>query len=241
MLWSVQNQALMNRKFHLALSGPAVLLLSLGSAAAQTQVAQQTGSAPVSYASVSQLNSMLAQLEQTSQAIQGDLSNVRINKWKVDSKTKQQSAANAESVERNLKEALPAMIAELRGAPESLPSTFKLYRNLDALYDVFGSVVESAGAFGSKDEFQSLENDLNAVEKSRHAFADRMEALSGAKETELARLRSQVQAAMAAAAAAPPKKIIVDDNEPTPKKPEKKKVVHKPAAKKPASTTPPAK
>ena len=36
------------------------------------------------------------------------------------------------------------MIAELRTSPESLASTFKLYRNLDALYDVFGSVVESA-------------------------------------------------------------------------------------------------
>ena len=31
---------------------------------------------------------------------------------------------------------LPAIIGELRAAPESLVSTFKLYRNLDALYDV---------------------------------------------------------------------------------------------------------
>ncbi len=226
----------MTWKFNLALSCPAVLLLSISSAVGQAQVAQQTASGPVSYASVSQLNTMLAQLEQTSQAIQKDLADVRIPKWKVDSKTKQQTAANAESVERNLKEALPAMIAELRASPESLPSTFKLYRNLDALYDVFGSVVESSGAFGSKDDFQSLENDLNAVERSRHAFADRMEALSGAKETELARLRSQMQAALAAAAAAPPKKIIVDDNEPAPKKPAKKKTPVKPAAKK--STAP---
>ena len=46
--------------------------------------------------------------------------------------------------------ALPEIIGQLRNAPEAMPITFKLYRNLDALYDVLGGVVEGAGAFGSK-------------------------------------------------------------------------------------------
>ena len=85
------------------------------------------------YSSVNQLNGMLSQLEQASQATQVDLAKLRIEKWKVDSESKRQTQGNVESVQRNLQTALPAMISELRASPENLASTFKLYRNLDAL------------------------------------------------------------------------------------------------------------
>jgi hypothetical protein len=128
----------------------------------------------------------------------------------------------------------------LRNSPEDLGVSFKLYRNLDALYDVLSSVAESAGAFGSKDEFQSLSNDLNAFERSRRAFADRMENLSNAKEAELAQLRTQVKTLQAAATPpTPPKKIIVDDNAPPKPAPKKKKPVPKPPSASNSSTTPP--
>jgi hypothetical protein len=96
------------------------------------------------------MNALLAQLEEASQAAQLDLAKMRIEKWKTDSGSKRQAEGNAESIQRNLKTALPEIIAELKASPESLTFTFKLYRNLDALYDVFESVAESAGAFGSK-------------------------------------------------------------------------------------------
>jgi len=212
----------------------AFVALLLSAAAAQTAPSGQPEvAAPASYASVSQLNSMLTQLEQASQAAQLDLAKMRIERWKADGGSKRQAQQNVESIERNLQEALPGMIAELRSSPESLPSSFKLYRNLDALYDVFGAVVESAGAWGSKDEFQSLENDLSALEKSRHGFADRMESLASAKEMELARLRSEARSAQAAASSGPPKKVIVDDTEPV-----KKVVKKKPAAKSTKPATP---
>jgi hypothetical protein len=221
-----------------------LLPLLVLSAAAQTPAspapATPANTPPVAYSSVSQLNMLLSQLEQTSQTAQLDLAKLRVDKWKTDSNTKRQEQANVESLSRNLHSALPEIIAELRNSPENLTSTFKLYRNLDAVYDVFGSLVESTGAFGPKDDFQSLENDLTAMEKSRRAFADRMETLSGAKEVELTRLRSQLQAAQAAIPAAPPKKVIVDDTEP-PKKSSsktKKKTTAKPATP-PSTSTPP--
>jgi hypothetical protein len=221
----------MNWKIIIPARGLSALLLLVTLAAAQTTSSQPAAAPPVSYASVSQLNGMLTPLEQASQTAQGDLSKLRIEHWKTDSNTKRQTQADVESIQRNLQGALPAIITDLRSSPESLPSTFKLYRNLDALYDVLVSVVESAGAFGSKDEFQSLQNDLSSVEKARHSFADRMETLAGSKETELARLRAQVQTAQAVANPPQPKKIIVDDTAPTPpKKTVKKKPVPKPAA-----------
>jgi hypothetical protein len=211
-----------------------VVLLFLVSSAWCLQV--QVVSPPVPYASVSELNGIIGQLEQASEATQADLSKLRIEKWKADSGTKKQTLGNVDSIKRNLQGALPEIVTQLRNSPEDLAASFKIYRNLDALYDVLGNVTESAGAFGSKDEFQSLSNDLNALERSRHSFAQRMESLTVSKEAELNQLRTQVKTLQAATPPPAPKKIIVDDNEP--KKPApKKKTIPKPPAKQSATPT----
>jgi len=195
---------------------------------------------PVSYTSISELNQMIGNLEQASQSAQDDLSHLRIEKWKTDSGTKRQTENDTQSVLRNLQNALPSIVGELKNAPESLPSTFKLYRNLDALYDFMNSLVESAGAFGGKEEFQSLNKDLSAIEEVRRAFAQRMDKLASAKENEIGQLRVELQNARAAI---PPKKTVVDDTEPAPpKKTVKKKAVPKPKAANPQGSpaSPPA-
>jgi hypothetical protein len=191
--------------------------------------------APVSYASVTQLNGMLAQLEATSKNTQADLMKLHIERWKTSGSDKKQQLGYVDSIQRNLQGALPEIMGQLRAAPEDLAASFKLYRNLDALCSVLGSVAEGAGAFGSKDDLQSLSNDLDAFDGSRKQLGERIDTLATSKEAELVRLRTDLQAARAAAE--PPKKIVVDDNEP-PKKPAVKK---KPAAKPAGSATTPAK
>jgi hypothetical protein len=201
-------------------------MLLAGTSMAQAPISVSDAGAPVSYTSISELNQLMGNLQQASQSAQEDLSHLRIEKWKTDSSTKRQTENDRESIQRNLQNALPGMLSDLKNAPESLPATFKVYRNLDALYDVLNSVVESAGAFGSKDEFQSLNKDLSGIEESRRAFADRMDKLSNAKEKEIGQLRVELQSARAAI---PPKKTVVDDTEPTPpKKTTKKKAAPKP-------------
>jgi hypothetical protein len=209
-------------------------LLAAAIVVAQPAQPASAQSAPVSYASVSEVNGLLSQLENTAKATQSDLTRLRIERWKADGSFKRQTLANVESIQRNLQDALPEMIGQVRGAPEDLGVTFKLYRNLDALYDVLGNVVESAGAFGSKDDFQALSNDLSSFEGTRKQFADRIQNLSSAKEAEIVRLRTDLRAAQAAIPAAPPKKVVVDDTEPA-KKPVKKKTTPK----KPANTPTP--
>jgi hypothetical protein len=196
---------------------------------------------PVSYTSISELNQLIANLQQASQAMQDDLERLRIEKWKTDSGTKRQTQGNVESIQRNLQSALPGILNDLKNSPENLALTFKVYRNLDALYDVSTSVLESAGAFGGKDEFQALNKDLGTLEDSRKAFAERIDKVATAKETELVQLRVALQNARAEI---PPKKTVVDDTAPPPKKPAPKK---KPATKpgqpapqgQPSSQTPP--
>ena len=219
--------------------GPAAVSSSSSTTAPATgsqYSAQGKPSQPVSYASVSQLNGMLAQLEATSKDTQGDLVKLRIEHWKTDNGSKKQALANVDAIQRNLQGALPQIVGQLRAAPEDVPATFKLYRNLDALYDVLGSVVESTGAFGSKDDLQTLSNDLNAFETTRKQMGERIDTLATAKETEIVRLRADLKTAQAAIPLVPPKKILVDDNEP-PKKPAVKK---KPVAKPGTATTKPA-
>lgn len=194
---------------------------------------------PVSYASVSQLNGLLGQLESASKSTQADLVKLRIEHWKTDNGSKKQALSNVDSIQRNLQGALPEMIAGLRASPEDLPATFKLYRNLDALYDVLGNVVELAGAFGSKDDVQTLSNDLNSFEGTRKQIAERIQNLSTAKEAEIVRLRTDLKTAQAAIPVAPPKKIVVDDAEP-PKKPAPRKKTTKSTATKSSTQTPPA-
>jgi len=220
-------------------------LAAAGFSTASAQTAPGLPSpAPVPYASVNELNGIVEPLKTTAASMQTDLENLRIEKWKTDAGNKRQTQANVDSIRRNLQSALPDILAQVSASPEELAASFKLYRNLDALYDVFGSVVENTGAFGSKNEFQSLSNDMNGLESARRAMGERLQKLASAKEDEIARLRAQVKTLSAAIPPPPPKKIIVDDNEPPTKPPAKKKKTTKPAnssapAKKPTTANPP--
>src|ERR1700757_2915674 len=173
---------------------------------------------PVSYASVTQLNGLLSQIEATSKNTQTDLGKLKIERWKGNGSEKKEGFGNVDSVQRNLQGALPEIITQLRNAPEDLNITFKLYRNLDALYDVLNNVAEMAGAFGSKDDLQSISNDISAFEGARKQLGERIENLSSSKEQELTRLRTQLKTLQTQVEAAPPKKIVVDDTE-APEKP----------------------
>jgi hypothetical protein len=220
-------------QIRLCVVGPLLAIAYAASAQTPASTPANDPPPPVAYASASEVNNILAQIKQTAQNIDADLGKVRFEKWKADAGIKSDILHQAESVRRNLQSALPEIMSQLSNSPEDLAASFTLYRNLDALYDIFGQVVQAAGGFGSKDEYQNLGNDLSALQSARRTLGERMQNLAAAKETELSRLRSQLKAAQAAVPPPAPKKVIVDDTEP-PKKPVKKK------AAKPATTPAPA-
>jgi hypothetical protein len=184
---------------------------------------QQPATIPDATASLGQLNQIIENARL-------DLARLRVDKWKTDAASKRQAEANAESVQRNLAAALPAIVQQVRANPGSVGATFKLYRNLNALYDVMSSLTESAGAFGSKEEYQALASDTSDLDTLRRSLADRVETMATFRDNEVAQLQARARPASPAAAAAPPKKIVVDDNEPV------KKSTKKPAAKKKTTT-----
>ena len=56
----------------------------------------------MSYASVTQLNGLLAQLEAASKNTQADLMKLRVDHWKTDGASKKQTLSNVDSIQRNL-------------------------------------------------------------------------------------------------------------------------------------------
>ncbi len=162
----------------------------------------------------------LDRLQSAASQTNADLGRMHMDKWKADNGTKQQSQANANSLQRNLTSALPGLISDVRSAPQDLSAGFKLYRNLNALYDVLASFTEASGAFGPKNDYDALAQQLDAIDSVRRDFGDRLEGLATQTQTEMNQLRSQLRTLQQAAAmpAAPPKKVVVD-NADTGKKP----------------------
>jgi len=152
-------------------------------------------------------NDMLRQLQQAAQQTASDLGKMRIDKWKADSSTKQQSQSNTVSLQRNLTAAMPEMIQKAQAAPHDLGPNFKLYRNLNVVFDVLTSTAENAGAFGPKEQYSPLENDIGTLDQLRRGMADRLDWLSGVKDNQIKQLSQQLTIAQQqarAAAATPP-------------------------------------
>ena len=224
--------------FHVSrLAAAAAFLTLLGAVAfAQPQQLPQSsqpmaGAPAPTPAMPADLGSALTNVDQAAQATAASLKTLRVDKWKTDSGTKQQAQQNLDSLSRNLTAALPGMIQQVRANPNSVAAQFKLYRNLNALYDVLSTMTEAAGAFGAKNDYQTLSNELNTFDQARLSLANRLENATAQQDAEVTRLRASIQQAQqAAASATPPKKIVVDDNAPAPGK-------KKSSAKKKSSTS----
>jgi hypothetical protein len=159
---------------------------------------------------------MLGQLQQAAQQTASDLGKLKIDKWKADGSIKQESQSNATSLQRNLTAALPELIQKAQAAPQEFAPSFRLYRNLNVVYDVFALTAENAGAFGPKDQYEPLAADARTLDQIRRQMADRLDWLAGIKDAQVKQLRQQLVAAQQPKPA-PPKE------EPTPaKKPAKK-------------------
>lgn len=156
---------------------------------------------------------LLTRIEQETQGLNADIGKLRTDKWKADSSVKQEASENAASIQRNITAALPEMIGAVRSAPQSLATNFKLYRNLNALYDVTASLAESTGAFGKREEYATISPHVVALDDDRRLYADLLQTMSANADNTIVAAQ-KAQAAATAAAQTPSKKVIVDDAEP---------------------------
>jgi hypothetical protein len=202
--------------------------------ATQTNVAAQQPNA------LTDVNILLSRIEQETQGMNADLGKLRSEKWKADSSTKQQAQQNVTSIQRNITAALPELINGVRTAPQSLAASFKLYRNLNALYEVLSGLAESTGAFGKRDEYDSLAAHVGALDDLRRSFADYLQQASTNADTRITAFQEAQAQAQAEAAKQPPKKIVVDDVEPATPVKKKKKAAKKSTANSSSGETSPS-
>jgi hypothetical protein len=211
------------------------LMLISGIAASQTPATQPpTASAP-NPAVPAVLAADLDRLQVAAAQTTADISRMRIDKWKTDGDSKKEEQSNANSLQRNLSSALPGLISNYRAEPQNLNTGFKLYRNLNALYDVLSSFAEAAGAFGPKSDYETLAQQLNVFDTARRDLGDNLETLTAQNQSELNQLRTQIHSLQQAVVPPPPPKAAVVDNDQPVKKTTKKK-----KAATPATTTAPA-
>ena len=214
----------------LALALPAMSQVGVRTSSSDPAPPRPVAPAPAQPAAPDTLSPLLAQVQAAARTTTADVSLLNIQKWKVGNDVKNDAKAKAEAIQRNLAVAMPTIVSQVQNSPTDFAANFKLYRNLGVLYDVMSSLAESAGAFGSKSEFEPLATDLNHIDQARHSVGDRLELLASAKDAEITRLQGQVNASRAAATAAGPKKIIVDEDN------SQKKSTKKSTKKKPSST-----
>jgi hypothetical protein len=201
------------------------LYLLLVSSVALTPLSGQTSHTPVPQSTATSvsatpdlaLRELLIQVQAISQKSDEDIARLHIDKWKADAVNKQQAQATATSIRRNLTNAVPDLLQRIEASPGSLNANFRLYRNLNALYDTFSALTETAGAFGPTDQYQTLSSDINQLDQIRRQVAEHVDTLAGANDAELARLRSRV-ANPVSGAKPTSNKVVVDDDQPKPKK-----------------------
>lgn len=188
---------------------------------AQTPLSPAPANAVPAAQSFPDPGTLLSRIQQETLGLSADLGRLRVDKWKTDSATKSQATDNVESIQRNITNALPGLFSGVRSAPQSLGANFKLYRNINALYDVLASLAESAGAFGKREEYEVIAPHVAAIDDDRRAYGDFLAQMTASADSRIA----AYQQAAAQVAAQPPKKIVVDDTEPA--SPAKKKSTRK--------------
>jgi hypothetical protein len=164
---------------------------------------------------------------------------LHIEKWKVNGAARSTAQANADSLHRNLTDVLPGLIESARANPTDVNAQFKLYRDVNALYEVLDGVTESSRIFGQKGQYESLSAQLRTLGSVRRNLGEGLEDLTASTQSELQQLRAehkndQQKLAMAEAATAEARKQVILAQAELEKKPAPRK---KSAAKKPAATT----
>ena len=180
----------------------------------QSQQPVQVAAPPVN------LDAILAQVQKATSSASVNIGHLRIDKWRTDADQKQQLQQIAEALQRNIASALPGLMSDVQTSRGGVLASFKLYHNLNVVYENLSYLADVTGSLGKKEEFEPLAQDAQSLESARSSLSTYIEQTATKLETAYVQLRTAEQAREAAAAAAPPKVMVIDDDTKT--KPKKK-------------------
>ncbi len=179
------------------------------------------------------LDSIITQVQQATNSTNANIGRLHIDRWKTDSDQRAQLQQIAGALQRNISNAVPGLINDVQSSKGGVLASFKLYHNLNVVYENLSYLADVAGSLGKKEEFEPLATDAASLESARSNLSTYIEQTATKLETAFVQLNTEVQARQAAAAQ---KVVVIDDNDQPPKKTTKPAV--KPTKKKtsPAAT-----
>lgn len=160
---------------------------------------------------------------------------LNISKWKIPGTARKAAQEDVNSIQRDLGSTLPGLLAQADAAPGSVPPSFAVYRNLNALYDVLLRVSQTADLAAPSNEAASVASSLRRLEAARKTLGDSILNTSQRHEAQIIALTAAVKTAKASAPEHKRETVIDDGPEKIPAGKTRHKTVHKkPAPKSPS-------
>lgn len=212
-----------------ALSVLLVLALSAG-LAAQTHRSRRASHHAYVAPARTDLNSSLTDLDRVAMSTYADISALNIDRWSgqwrpgfLRSTRQKEAEHTAESVKRNLSDALPTLIADVRTTHGSVTSTFRLYHDLTLVGEAMDSLVSTAKFEGHQHESRGLVADCAELSRIRRNLTSYIEARAVTMDSRAATLASYSPAPRPRPPAV--RKIVIDDMSQTVPPPAPRKII----------------
>lgn len=173
-------------------------------------------------------------VEASVQNLRASVQTLTPDQWKTSKDEKQELTAAQQSLQRNLSEAVPGLLQTWNRAPQNLSEAFRLYRDLDVVYQVTSRLAASAGQHAPTGQARTILASTDQLKQTLQQLGDYIQATAALQYT-------QVQQACAAAQPAPapaPKSIVINDANATPSHTTHHRTVHKKKAAKPKTSSP---
>src|SRR5262249_8242346 len=154
-------------------------------------------------------SAILLDIQKAAGSANTNIGRLRIEKWKTDSDQKKQLLQIADSLQKNITNAVPGLINDAQASKGGVLASFKLYHNLNVLYEFLNGRSEAAGPFGKRKEHEPLAADASALDTARQNLSNYIE--QAANRLEVASRTPAPSAQPQKATVVPGKKVVIDD------------------------------
>lgn len=153
-------------------------------------------------------------LRQALSQVQNTMASLNIPRWRTSRGVKQTAQEDVDSIQQDISQTLPGLLVSADAVPESVPPSFTVYRNVDALYDVLLRVSEIANFVAPPDEADAIASSLQELETARARLGDAILRVSQQHEERIKQFEAAIQKAKTKAKtadAATVRETIIDD------------------------------
>jgi hypothetical protein len=123
-------------------------------------------------------------------------------------------------LQKNIANAMPGLINDVSGSKGSALTSFKLYHNLNVLYEFLSGLADAAGSLGKREEYEPLATDAAAIDTARQNLSTYIEQTVGKLESANRALAGTNPAQSHQPGTVVPgrKVVVIDETDPAPPK-----------------------